>query len=203
MADVITDTAIRSLRGPNQIFYEWKDYLLFVKSYFAIRGIINPVVVEIGVQNGNQKPHYQKFLDAVHIGIDISDRFSKPDILGDAHAPETVIELSKMLNGREMNLLFIDAYHSYEAALEEYFTYGPMAKDIIAFHDIRHVPGIGKLWEDIYNTERKNRGLTFLTIGTWGRGWCELGIGIIVKHSHKDLTDVIEEYQRVRSLSYY
>jgi len=201
MADVITDSAVRSLKGPNQIFYEWKDYLLFVKSYFAIRGILNPVVVEIGVQNGRQKPHYQKFLDAVHIGIDISDKFCKPDILGDSHAPETMARLKAMLATRKINLLFIDACHTYEDALSEYESYGPLSKDIIAFHDIRHILGIGKLWHDINYKERFNKNRVSFSIGGWGGGWCELGIGVIVKHPRSELNDVVEEFQRTRKES--
>lgn len=201
MADVITDSAVRSLKGPNQIFYEWKDYLLFVKSYFEKRGILNPVVVEIGVQNGRQKPHYQKFLDAVHIGIDISDKFCKPDILGDSHAPETMAKLKEMLAGREINLLFIDACHTYEDAMAEYESYGPLSKDIIAFHDIRHILGIGKLWHDINYKERFNPNRTSFSIGGWGGGWCELGIGVIVKHPRSEINDVVEEFQRTRKQS--
>ena len=198
MADIITDDAIHSLKGPNQIFYEWRDYLLFVKCYCEKKGIVNPIVVEIGIQNGRQKLHYEKFLDAIHIGIDISDKYSKPDILGDSHAPETMAKLMEMLAGRDINVLFIDANHTYEDALFEYELYGSLTKDIIAFHDIRHEPGIGKLWKDINKKEKNNLNRVSFSIGGWGNGWCELGIGVIVKHSRSEIDDVITEYKNVR-----
>ena len=66
----ITDDELRVLKGPNQIFYEWKTYLQFVQIYFLVRKIMSPLVVEIGTQAGNQKAHYKRFLDAEYIGID-------------------------------------------------------------------------------------------------------------------------------------
>ncbi|MDP2365362.1 MAG: hypothetical protein Q8M94_16530, partial [Ignavibacteria bacterium] len=180
MTNIITDDELRTLPGPNQIFYEWKIYLQFIKVYFEMRGILSPIIVEIGTQTGHQKAHYKKFLNGAHIGIDISDEFSKPDILGDSHTPETMAKLKEILNGREVNLLFIDALHTYKDALEEYESYGSITLDIIAFHDIRKKLGIRELWNDLCNRERRNPNLTFFSIGSWGNGWCELGIGMIV-----------------------
>ena len=195
----ITDDAMRVLKGPNQIFDEWKCFLQFAQVYFRARGIGHPVVVEIGTQNGRQKAHYEKFLDAEHIGIDITDEWSKPDILGDSHAPETMEKLKEQLAGRPINLLFIDAFHTEEAARAEYELYGPMAKDIIAFHDIRHERGIEKLWLDLRAKEAGNRNLSFMTIGYWKEGWCELGIGLIVKCDKETIRPIIEEYRRIKN----
>jgi hypothetical protein len=194
----ITDDEMRVLKGPNQIFDEWKCFLQFCQVYFKARGIEHPVVVEIGTQNGHQKAHYEKFLDAEHIGIDISDEWSKPDILGDSHAPETMATLKERLAGREVNLLFIDAFHTYEDAKVEYETYGLMAKDIIAFHDIRHERGIEELWLELRAKEAGNRSLSFMTIGYWKEGWCELGIGLIVKCDKETIRPIIGEYRRMR-----
>jgi len=193
----ITDDEVRALKGPNQIFYEWKGFLQFAQLYFKHFGIAHPVVVEIGTQNGHQKAHYQKFLDAMHIGIDISTEFSVPDINGDSHAPETMTRLRAMLAGRPINLLFIDAFHTYEDAHVEYLDYGSMTTDIIALHDIRHERGIENLWNEIIEKERQNRERTFLTIGNWRNGWCELGIGIIAKRSKRALTEVLERYRKL------
>jgi hypothetical protein len=192
----ITDSELRSLRGPNQIFYEWKGYLQFVQLYFKHFKIACPLVVEIGTQAGSQKAHYERFLDATHIGIDISNEFSKPDILGDSHAPETMAKLKAILAGRPINLLFIDAFHTYEDAKAEYDHYGPLVIDIIAFHDIRHERGIEELWDEIKANEKQNRQLTFCEIGHWKNGWCELGIGIIVKRSRNELKEILDEYRK-------
>jgi len=183
----ITDEALRALKGPNQIAGEWKKYLVFLKEYFKAHNIVNPVIVEIGTQYGHQKAHYEKFLDAVHIGIDISDKLSKPDILGNSHKPATVAVLLKVLNGKTINVLFLDGAHTYADTYADYCTYGPLVTDIIAFHDIRHEKEIGQLWRDLQAAEKENKNLTFLSIGAWGNGWCELGIGLIVKCNKENL----------------
>jgi len=193
----ITDDELRVLKGPNQIFHEWKTYLQFIQMYFLMKGIKNPLVVEIGTQYGNQKAFYKRFLDAEYIGIDISDRFSKPDILGDSHALETMNKLMGMLNGREINLLFIDAFHTYKDASAEYESYGSITSDIIAFHDIRHIQEIGKLWRDLQVREKDNQNISFMSIGAWGNGWCELGIGLVVKNDKDDTVKITEEFRNV------
>ena len=195
----ITEDAMRALKGPNQIFDEWQCFLQFSQAYFQHRKIEHPVVVEIGTQNGHQKAFYEKFLDAEHIGIDISDEWSRPDILGDSHAPETMAKLKERLAGRGINLLFIDAFHTYEAALAEYELYGPMTSDIIAFHDIRHEKGIERLWLELKAKEAGNRAMSFMTIGYWKAGWCELGIGVIAKCGKAEMREIIAEYRSKRN----
>ena len=192
---VIMDSEILALKGPNQIFHEWKGYLQFVQAYFMKCGIWHPVVVEIGVQMGRQKAHYEKFLDAIHIGIDISNKYGTPDILGDSHDPETVKKLREKLGGRPINLLFLDAMHTYADTLQDYETYGPMTSDIIAFHDIRHEAEIGRLWRDILIAGKGEKGLSFYTVGANGNGWCELGIGLIVKKGKDELKALTEKYR--------
>jgi hypothetical protein len=191
----ITDEELRSLRGPNQIFYEWKLYLQFIKTYFEKQGIVKPLVVEIGTQCGRQKAFYERFLGAEHIGIDISAKDAKPDILGDSHAPETMAKLLELLGDRKINLLFIDATHNYKDALAEYENYGPLATDIIAMHDVRHVAEIGQLWKDIQVKEKDNYNISFHSIGAWGGGWCELGIGLIIKHNRTDLKAIVDGFR--------
>jgi hypothetical protein len=192
----ITDSEILALgQGPNQIYYEWKTFLQFIQEYFKKRGILNPVVVELGTQYGRQKAHYEKFLDAMHIGIDISDKSSKPDILGDTHSPETMIKLMELLGGKRINLLFIDATHTFKDVFMEYLFYGPLVDDIIALHDIRHEKEVGMLWEDLQKREKDNSNITFMSIGTWGRGWCELGIGVVIKHNREEIKEIMDEFR--------
>jgi len=177
----VTEAEVLSLAGPNQIFGEWKAYLQFLQSYCTEHSLLNPVIVELGAQHGRQKAHYERFLDATHIGIDMSDKWSKPDILGNTHAPETLKKLKALLDGRKINILFIDATHTYVDALADYLVYGPLASDIIAFHDIQHEKEIKQLWDEIRASEKDNPNMSFVDIGNWANGWCELGIGIIVK----------------------
>jgi len=174
----VSEAELASMRGPNQIMGEWKSYIQFLQKYCERNGIVNPIVVEVGVQFGQQKLHYEKFLDAIHIGIDISDKFAMPDILGDSHSPDTVRKVKEVLNGRQINFLFLDGAHTYVDTIADYYAYEPLTKDVIAFHDIRHEKEIGKLWADIQASDPDK---TFVSIGGYGNGWCELGIGMVVK----------------------
>lgn len=177
----ITEQELKKLKGPNQILGEWKAYLRFVQQFCKENDIKNPVVVEVGTQCGFQKAHYEKFLDAIYFGIDISDKYSKPDIFGDSHKIETMLKLKQMLDGRAIDILFLDAAHTYNDTLADYLVYGSLTTGIIAFHDIRHEKGIGELWRDLQMAEKDNPSVTFLSVGAWGNGWCELGIGMLVK----------------------
>jgi hypothetical protein len=67
--------------------------------------------------------------------------------------------------------------------------------DIIALHDIRHEKEIGILWKDLQAREKDNPDITFLGIGTWGRGWCELGIGVIIKHGKDEIKEIMDEFR--------
>jgi len=194
----VTEAEVLALKGPNQIFGEWKAYLQFIQTYCIKHEIANPVVVELGAQYSRQKAHYERFLDAIHIGIDKSDALSKPDILGNTHSPETLKRLKAILgavgNGK-INILFIDATHTYVDALADYLMYGPLVSDIIAFHDIRHEKEIGQLWADIQASEKGNPNISFISIGAWANGWCELGIGIIVKRSNDEIREITDEFR--------
>ena len=129
-----------------------------------------------------------------HIGIDMSDKLSKPDILGNTHAPETLRKLKALLGDKKINILFIDATHTYVDALADYLVSGPLVTDIIAFHDISHEPEISRLWKDIQASEKDNPNISFISIGAWANGWCELGIGIIVKRSRNEIKEITREF---------
>jgi hypothetical protein len=177
----VTDEELRAIDRPNQNFLEWKTFLEFVKCYFENRGNTHPTVVEIGTHTGAQKGHYERFLGAFHIGIDICDKYSKPDILSDSHSPETMVKLRALLKERPINLLFIDAEHTYADALAEYETYGPLVTDIIAFHDIKCIAEVGRLFSDLQLREIDNPHVVFLTIGAWQSGKYQVGIGMVIK----------------------
>lgn len=115
---------------------EWKMYLEFCEMYLTRRGIQNPLVVELGILHSNQKKFYEQILGATYIGIDIKDDRSRPDILGDTHHRRTLRALKDKLAGREIDILFIDAGHSYDAVKQDFEMYSPLCSGIVAFHDI-------------------------------------------------------------------
>ena len=182
----ITNQELKKLNGPNQVVSEWKEYLRFIQRFCKDNKIENPVVVEIGTHYGHQKAHYELFLNATHIGIDISNKLSKPDIHGDSHKIGTMTKLKEMLNGRSIDILFLDGAHTYHDTLTDYLAYGSLTTGIIAFHDIQHSEEIRRLWLDLNEAEKDNADVTFWSIGAWGNKWCELGIGMIVKGGGKN-----------------
>lgn len=143
---------------PKQNRIEWRGFIEFVWDYFNSKGIKNPMVVELGVFRGEQRVFYEEILGATYIGIDNREEAGKEtraDIYGNTHDAEVIESLKIMLNGRPINLLFIDACHKYEYVKKDYEIYGPMTDDLIAFHDIKaRVHGVGKLWAELHAGQR-------------------------------------------------
>jgi len=72
--------------------------------------------------------------------------------------------LKKRLNGRAIDILFIDALHSYEAVKKDFEMYSPLCTGIIGFHDIESgrykgdlnsqkvTDGVYRFWDELKNT---------------------------------------------------
>jgi hypothetical protein len=150
----------RKMPMPVQSPDEWLYFMEFIRAYFDDRGIGAPVVVEIGIQSNLQKAFYERYLgiDGEHIGIDVSDQYSKPDILGDAIALETYNALCAKLAGRKISLLFLDASQRYEDVKAYFEMYEPLVSDIIVLHPIltttNHPDGTRRIWESIWNKQK-------------------------------------------------
>jgi len=79
-------------------------------------------------------------------------------IEGDSHSQEIYNQLLEVLEGRQIDFLFIDGDHTYEGVKQDYEMYSPLVKTggYIAFHDIndteRHRQRnvyVGKLWQEL------------------------------------------------------
>jgi hypothetical protein len=161
---------------PMQGQQEWYAYMNFIRAYFKRREIEHPVVVEVGIWAGWQRPFYEYYLQARHIGIDISDVNGKPDILGDSHAPETLAQLKAMLAGQAIDLLFIDGAHDYTAVRTDYEIYSPLTKGIVVLHDIAGLPGPRQLWSELIAAAPGNK--NFIAMDE--RNKTRTGIGMII-----------------------
>jgi hypothetical protein len=160
---------------PMQGRLEWYAYMDFIRAYFRHHPVVRPIVVEVGIWASWQRPFYEHFINATHIGIDISDKASVPDILGDSHAPETFEKLKTKLNGKLIDLLFIDAAHDYESVRRDYEIYAPLTKGIVALHDIAGSDGPKRLWGEL--ADRATDGQYFITLDEHNKP--RTGIGII------------------------
>jgi len=178
---------------PGQFQQEYLMFLEICETYLRKRKIENPIVVELGVAKNKQKRIWELLLGAEHIGIDISDKRGIPDILGDLHDPKTLGTLRGKLNGRMINILFIDADHSYEAVKKDFELYSPLCSDIIAFHDIETTRyqedatrEAWKFWDELKEQAYIKRGIEnfmFLSMHQYHVDKRKLGrgIGVIIK----------------------
>lgn len=143
-----------SFPTPKQNPLEWRGFIEFIWYYFNSRGIANPMVVELGTHTGNQRIFYEEILNATYIGIDNEEEMgeqTKTDIYGDTHDMKVIESLKTILNGRPINLLYIDACHKYEYVKKDYEIYGPMTENLIAFHDIKaKAHGVKRFWDELH-----------------------------------------------------
>lgn len=160
---------------------EYRLFIEYVGQFFLMRKIFNPLVVEIGTRRNRQKQFYEEFLNAEHIGIDVSDRYGKPDILGDSHDKKTYAELVKKLKGRLVDLLFIDGDHTFDGVRDDYFMYESLVpRGIIAVHDIaceRKNVDVPLFWSNLIQSDHRYPYMTFFN---W-REKDRMGIGLQVR----------------------
>lgn len=174
---------------PGQQVLEYYHLLKFVHVYWALNKVKDPVVVEIGIRRGRQKAFWNE-LGATHLGIDISNRYGVPEILGDSHDRITWrkvdVKLRAMKTDGKCDLLFIDGDHSFGGVMKDYFTYRDLCSGIIVFHDIhclRKDVEVNRFWNDLRSTaRRKGSPETFIEF-FHPQPPDNYGIGIIVRES--------------------
>jgi predicted O-methyltransferase YrrM len=69
--------------------------------------------------------------------------FSRPDqaihfINGASHTPQTLHQVQKILEGKPLDLLFIDGDHTYQGVKQDFLSYRHLVREggIIVFHDV-------------------------------------------------------------------
>ena len=118
----------------------------------AVRAIRPQTACEIGVQDGGTNFILSRALSTLDtmIGIDLHISlkcqlryFRRPDlrlslIEGSSQAPRTVRRLADALDGRLLDVLFIDGDHSLAGSIADFLLYRRFVRSggIIAFHDI-------------------------------------------------------------------
>lgn len=108
------------------------------------------VIVEIGCDRGGFLETLGKaFPNALVIGIESVERdelYPYRVIYGDSHDTATVHRLIAAIRPRDIDFLFIDGDHHYEAVKKDFELYSPLVRSggIIGFHDInsRDIEGV-------------------------------------------------------------
>jgi len=100
----------------------------------------------------------------------------------DSHDLRTLNEVTRILQGKKLDLLFIDGDHTYEGVRKDFEMYSPLVRrgGIIAFHDIvphdrvhdpHGVVGVPRFWNEIKHSYK------YLEIvKDWGQGWAGIGV---------------------------
>jgi predicted O-methyltransferase YrrM len=126
-------------------------------------------------RNGGGYPKWKEKLYA---------KFAKPGqtlhlMRANSHLDETRTRIEALLKGRKIDVLMIDADHSYEGEKRDYDLYSPLLADdgFIAMHDVilnRFDPEIEvhKFWDELKATEKTEE-----LVHDYGQG--NLGIGIV------------------------
>jgi predicted O-methyltransferase YrrM len=80
----------------------------------------------------------------------------------DSQSPDTRSRLAQLLDGRQIDFLFIDADHSYEGVKRDFELYSPLVREggIVAFHDVAGDawPGVVRFFSEVsqrYPSERR------------------------------------------------
>lgn len=174
---------------------EFQMFLEICEMYLEKHGIKKPIVVELGTRLNHQKKFWVELFDAEHIGIDASVTHSTPDIVGNTHDPETMKKLKEKLNGRPINILFIDASHHYEDVKQDFEMYHPLCPDIAALHDIetgrfqnKRRRQVWRFWDELKKDACTGVGYSnFLFVSVrQHKKKIAMGIGMVIKTSGRD-----------------
>jgi cephalosporin hydroxylase len=103
-------------------------------------------------------------------------------IRGNSQEPATLQKVREILNGKELDFLFIDGDHTYEGAKRDFEIYSPLVKKngLVALHDIVDHPTradceVNRLWTELrpkYDYEE--------FVEDPNQGWA--GIGVLKMH---------------------
>lgn len=158
------------------------------------------VIMEVGTANGGSLFLLTRVAapDALLISIDLPGgrfgggypewkgplfrAFARPGqeivlIRANSHDPATAARVSTLLEGKEVDLLFIDGDHSYDGVKSDFEMYSPLVRTggIVAFHDIvtgpeSDVGGVPRFWRELKATSR-----AWEIVADWSQGGYGIG----------------------------
>lgn len=192
------------------------DYKLDNFLFPLIKEIDNPIILELGVQNGRST---KKFLDICKknngelFSIDIDDcsNVTKDKNWHFFQTRDDNFEYIKSKIPKKIDILFIDTLHEANHVKKLIYEYYPLIKKngFIFIDDVSHLPYLESKERNNFYCEINNKE-TFKTIISIYSGntdkfdlsftFYSSGLGIIKKNSNDDLTKKIELAERSISL---
>jgi FkbM family methyltransferase len=148
--------------------------------------------ITIDYPESDEQIHNMEFRNT----IDNIDRFSDDVhiIRNDSHLQETFDKVKEILDGEELDFIFIDGDHSYVGVKQDYEMYKSLLKEggYIAFHDINDTEihknygnEVHKLWSELPNDYK----LEFNEHGPY------MGIGVVKHFKHKKSINVEIQFE--------
>ena len=132
-----------------------------------VAGVDPRVILEIGSMNGGTLRAWKavapeatlisvSLTGGVHGGGAVPEGITQNHLDLDSHSPATVDRVKEILDGREVDFLFIDGDHSYSGVSQDFTMYAPLVREggIVAFHDILYHSGyadvqVEEFWNQI------------------------------------------------------
>jgi predicted O-methyltransferase YrrM len=134
------------------------------------------IVVSVDLPGGRYGGGYPRWKIPLYEGCRL-DKQSMHLLRADSHAMDTLEKVKSILGGRSVDLLFIDADHTYEGVKRDFELYSPLVRSggVIAFHDIvTHPPeygcGVDRYWQEIKGPDSRE------FIEDVNQGWAGIGI---------------------------
>jgi len=201
--EFIIDFMFSKQEGLGGLIIPWQEKTEFLNLLKIVDRQKPACVLEIGTANGGTLFSFCRLAkdDATVISIDLPhgkfgrgypswkipvyESFAKKDqtihlLREDSHSPLTLEKAKKLLNGKKVDFLFIDADHTYEGVKQDFLQYRELVSEngIIAFHDIAHNPnpvyGVEKLWHEIKNDYKYTELIQDKNQGGYGIGVLEM-----------------------------